>query len=69
MAWDSKYSNFGVIKIAGDRVHLYYSIDNYDTISVGKQVTSANWAGNEVIVNMIDGKVRKHKSKDNYQTI
>ena len=69
MAWDSKYSNFGVIKITGDRVHLYYSRDNYDTISVGKQVTSANWAGNEVIVNMIDGKVRKYKSKDNYQTI
>ena len=66
--WDIKYENFGVIKITGDRVHLYYSKNNYDTICVGKPIVLANWAGNEVIVRLADGKIRKYKSKDNYQT-
>jgi hypothetical protein len=68
MAWDKKYSNFGVIKITGDRVKLHYSKDNYDTISVGKEIISAVWAGDDVIIRLVDGKIRKYKSKDNYQT-
>ena len=69
MAWDSKYIAFGVIKIQGDRVHLYSSRDNYATISVGKPVNSAIWAGGFLNVNLADGKVRRYSSRDNYSTI
>ena len=69
MAWDSKYSAFGVIKIQGDRVHLYSSRDNYTTVSVGKPVTNALWAGSFLNVSMADGKVRRYSSRDSYSAI
>lgn len=69
MAWDPKYPAFGVIKIQGDRVHLYSSKDNYASISTGKQVTSAVWAGNFLNVTLADKKVRRYSSRDNYNTI
>ena len=69
MAWDSKYITFEVIKIQGDRVHLYSSRDNYTTISVGKPVTGAIWAGSFLNVNLADGKVRRYSSRDSYSTI
>ncbi len=69
MAWDSKYPAFGVIKIQGDRVHLYSSRDNYTTVSVGKLVTNALWAGSFLNVSMSDGKVRRYSSRDSYSTI
>ena len=46
MAWDSKYPAFGVIKIQGDKVHLYSSRDNYHTLTIGKPITNAVLAGN-----------------------
>jgi hypothetical protein len=69
MAWDSKYINFGVVKIEGDRVKLYRDSNNYTTISVGKPVTSANWAGGELNITMSDGKVRRYRDQNNYSTI
>lgn len=68
MAWDPKYPAFGVIKIQGDRVHLYSSRDNYTTISVGKPVTNAVWAGSFLNVTLADGKVRRYSSIDSYST-
>jgi len=69
MAWDSKYSAFGVIKIQGDKVCLYSSRGNYATISTGKQITNAVWAGNILNVTLSDGKVRRYSSRDNYSSI
>lgn len=69
MAWDSKFINFGVVKIEGDKVKVYKDSSNYTTISVGKQVTSANWAGGELNVSMSDGKVRRYRDSSNYSTI
>ena len=69
MAWDSKYPAFGVIKIQGDKVCLYNSRDNYASISTGKPVTSAVWAGNFLNVTLADGKVRRYSSRDSYSTI
>jgi hypothetical protein len=69
MAWDSKFINFGVAKIEGDKVKVYRDSLNYITINVGKQVTSANWAGGELNVSMSDGKVRRYRDDLNYVTI
>lgn len=69
MAWDSKYPAFGIIKIQGDKVCLYSSKDNYTSISTGKPVTSAVWAGNFLNVTLADGKVRRYSSRDSYSTI
>ncbi len=43
--WESKYYNFGVIRIEGDKVKVYYDRTNYATVSVGQPVTHAAWAG------------------------
>jgi len=69
MAWDPKYLVFGVIKIQGDRVYQYSSRDNYTTISVGKPVTYAVWAGNFLNVTQANGKVRRYSSRDSYSSI
>ncbi len=69
MAWDPKFPAFGVIKIDKDKVHLYSSRDNYTTISVGKPVTTAVWAGSFLNVSMADGKVRRYSSRDSHSTI
>ncbi len=66
MAWDPKYPAFGVIKIQGDKVHLYSSRDNYTTLVPGKPVTSAVWAGNFLNVTLSDGKVKRYSSRDSY---
>jgi GH24 family phage-related lysozyme (muramidase) len=69
MPWDSKYFNFGVIRIEGDKVRVYRDQNNYTTISVGKTVTNAAWAGQELNVTMSDGKVRRYRDQNNYTTI
>ena len=68
MAWDPKYPAFGVIKIQGDKVHLYSSRDNYHTLTIGKPITNAVWAGNFLNVTLADGKVRRYSSRDSYST-
>jgi hypothetical protein len=69
MAWDSKFVNFGVVKIEGSNVKVYKDQSNYTTISVGKPVTNASWAGGELNVSMSDGKVRRYRDQSNYSTI
>jgi hypothetical protein len=69
MAWDSKYVNYGVVKIDGSKVKVYKDSSNYTTISVGKPVTAASWAGGELNISMSDGKVRRYKDSSNYTTI
>jgi hypothetical protein len=69
MAWDPKYPAFGVIKIDKDKVHLYSSRDNYQTLSIGKPITNVVWAGNFLNVTLTDGKVRRYSARDSYKTI
>ena len=68
MAWDPKYPAFGVIKIQGDKVHLYSSRDNYHTLTIGKPMTNAIWSGSFLNVTLADGKVRRYSSRDSYST-
>ena len=63
MAWDLKYLAFGLIKIDKDKVHLYSSRDNYHTLTLGKPITNAVWAGNFLNITLADGKVRPYSSR------
>ena len=69
MAWDSKYVNFGVLKIDGTKVKVYKDQVNYFSLNVSKPVTNAIWAGGELNIYMSDGKVRRYKDMTNYVTI
>jgi hypothetical protein len=69
MAWESKYTNFGVVKIDGDKIYVYYDQNNKTTIYAHQKVISANWAGGELNVSMSDGKVRRYRDSNNYITI
>ncbi|MGB3849837.1 MAG: hypothetical protein WA958_07690 [Tunicatimonas sp.] len=67
--WDQDYLNFGVVKIDGNKVKVYKSTINYQTIGVGQPVTNASWAGGELNVTLANGTVRRYRSTINYQTI
>jgi len=69
MAFDSKFVNYGVIKIEGDNVLIYYSGSNYDRVRCGDTVSSASWAGSNLIVNFMSGKVRRYSSTSIYDNI
>ena len=69
MAWDPKFSAFGVIKIEGKTVKMYSSRDNYTSLSFTVLVKNAMWAGNFLNVTLGDGKVRRYSSRDSYITI
>jgi hypothetical protein len=69
MAWDSKFINFGVVKIEGNNVKVYKDSSNYTTVAVQSPVSNANWAGGELNVTLSTGKVRRYKDSSNYTTI
>ena len=69
MAWDRKYSDYGVIKIEGERVILYCNSFTRTSLNVGKKVLSAHWSGTDLIVNLADGKVRKYPNDFTFSTI
>lgn len=69
MAWDPKYPNFGVLRIENDKVKVYRDSSNYNTVSVGMQVTNAQWSGQELNVTLSNGKVRRYRDQSNYTTI
>ena len=69
MAFDKKYQNYGVIKIENGSVRLYESQINYLTLNMsGGTPVAANWSGENVIVTMADGKVRKYTLQQTYTT-
>jgi len=68
MPWDSKFSNFGVIKIEGKNVKLYSDNKNYITISVSKEIKNAVWAGGELNITLKNGKVRRYRDRVGYIT-
>ncbi len=67
MAFDNKYQNYGVIKIESNRVNLFESSQNYLTLNTGGETPlSAHWAGEAVIVNLANGKVRRYTTQQSY---
>ena len=69
MPWDSKYPNFGVVKIDGKIVRVYSDRDDYITIGLGDEVASAAWVGGELNLTLKNGKVRRYKDRNYYVTI
>ena len=69
MAFDSRFIDYGVIKIEGEKVKLYSTSSNHVYISVGKNVTNAVWSGDVLNVYLSDGKVRRYTSTSNYTII
>ena len=70
MAFDKKYQNYCVIKIENGNVRLYESQQNFLTLNTsGGTSVSANWACENVIVNMADGKVRRYSLQQTFHII
>lgn len=68
MAWDSKYVEFGVAKVEGDKVKVYKDKFTFIPLSIGKPLKYAVWTGSELSVYLIDGKVRRYKDQFTYST-
>ena len=68
MAWDAA-KNFGVIKVEGNRVRLYYSKDNHHTIVLNDGVVDARWADDAVIITLDNGLVRRYTTVDRYDRV
>ena len=69
MAWESKYVNFGVLKIEGNLVRVHFLPQSYVTIDVGERPVSANWSNGEINIALSNGKVRRYSSYQSYITI
>lgn len=70
MAWESKFINYGVIKIDPEFnvVRVYYTSNNYENIHVSG-VLSATWAGDCVLIKLQNGKAMKYKNTANYDWV
>ncbi len=69
MSWETKYPNFGILKIDGRKVKVYSDKNSYITIDASKDITNATWAGGELNLTLSDGRVRRYKDKNSYITI
>ena len=69
MNWDSKYSNFGVVKIEGTSLKVFYTQWDYVTVSVNESISNADWRGNCVVVTLINGQSRRYRNQWDYETI
>jgi hypothetical protein len=69
MPWDTKYSNYGVIKTGKNNVKVYSERNNFITIALSEDIASALWAGGELNITLKTGKVRRYKDRMNYLTI
>lgn len=69
MAFSSAQQNFGILKVDGRNVRIYTTNSSYTLITVGKDIQDARWNGNEILVYLRDGKVRRYTSSSSYTTI
>lgn len=70
MAWkNTEFERFGVVKIEGNKVMVYKDQFTYSTISVNKQITSANWVNEDLIITMTDGEIRRYTDQYYYTLI
>lgn len=69
MAWESKYSNYGVLKIEGNKVNVFFSQQNFISIWVGEMVTNAVGAGDVINVTLSNGKIRRYSTVQTFITV
>lgn len=67
--FNQKIKSFGVIRILGSSVRLHESASQYSTISVGREVQEARWAGDAVVVSLSEGGIRRYTTLSQYQTL
>lgn len=70
MAFDKKYSSYGVLKIKpGMGVMLYYNSQNYDYL-YHQDIVAAQWSGDgSIIVTFKDGKRRRYTNFQSYESV
>ena len=69
MAWDSKYSDYGIVKIDGKNVKVFSDPNDYITIGLGEEVAHVFWAGSELNITLKNGKLRRYSDRNYYITI
>ena len=69
MAWDSKYSNFGVVKIERKNVKVFSDQNDYITIGLVDEVTNAIWVDDELNITLKTGEVRRYSDRNYFITI
>ncbi|MCX6242693.1 MAG: hypothetical protein NTX43_12875 [Bacteroidetes bacterium] len=69
MAWDSKYSNFGVVKIERKNVKVFSDQNDYITIGLVDEVTNAIWVDDELNITLKSGEVRRYSDRNYFITI
>lgn len=69
MAFTVEQKNFGIIKVEGRTVKVYSSNSSYANIIVSEDVSDARWNGNEILLYMKNGKVRRYSSLSTYVSI
>ena len=64
MSWDRSFYR-GEVEVRGKEVYVYHSGHNggHTTISVGTEVRSAYWSGNDVLVITSNGERRKYSDQ------
>ncbi len=64
-----KTKDFGILKPDGKSLRLYSTNTSYSVINVGHEIREARWIGDELVVYLTDGKVRKYKTQTSYTVI
>ncbi len=67
--WDSRFVDYGVVKVVDKKVKVYYGQVDYYEINVGHPINNANWSGSSVVVHLSDGSVRKYRNQVDYDKI
>jgi hypothetical protein len=67
--FNPKLKNFGVLKVEKNIVKLFESKAQYSTLSVGQPIEDVRWAGDSIVIRLMDGKVRRYTTLSQYVTI
>ena len=68
MSWE-KANKFGILKVEGKSVKMYSSQTSANVINIGYDIKDVRWSGNDLLVYLMDGKVRKYKNFSNYSVV
>jgi hypothetical protein len=67
--FNSKQKNFGILKVEGRIVKVYETQSVYSNLNIGHNVADARWAGDAIIVELMDGKMRRYTTLSQYVTV
>jgi hypothetical protein len=69
MSWDRKFIDYGIVAVEGQKVKVYSNPQFCINIDVGKDIQSAYWSGDSVIVVLENGETRQYTSYQFHQTL